>query len=216
MKKTKASTEELQGLSTQDWIDAAREMLIDEGVDAVKIDRLAKACKVTRGGFYWRFESREHLLDTLLEDWRVSNSAALLAVLERPGSAEERFHELMRLWIEEKSYRPDYDLAIRNWATNAPKVAAAVREVDDMRIEVFHRFFMDAGYPEDEALVRARITYYHQVGYYAMGVKETSNQRIALSELYFKILTGFANSSSPAEVEKPKRKSKRTSAAKNV
>src|SRR5690625_5043301 len=48
-----------KGLSTQDWIDLAKETLITEGLPGVKVDRLAKKAGVTRGGFYYRFQSRQ-------------------------------------------------------------------------------------------------------------------------------------------------------------
>jgi len=50
--------------------------------------------------------------------------------------------------------------------------------------------FEDMGYPEDEAFVRARVTYFHQVGYYALGVEEPRQQRLRLLPLYTRILTG--------------------------
>ncbi|MDT9600226.1 TetR/AcrR family transcriptional regulator [Sphingosinicella rhizophila] len=190
---TSAAAEANVGLSTEDWLDVARETLIREGVEAVKIDRLAKACGVTRGGFYWRFKSREDLLDQLLEDWRRTNTAPMLDALNAAGTPQKRFENLMGLWLEERSYRPDYDTAIRNWALKSPKVAALVREVDDIRIAALHRLFLDGGYDDAEAFIRARVTYYHQVGYYAMGVKESNRRREELRPLYYSVLTGFTN-----------------------
>jgi hypothetical protein len=46
------------------------------------------------------------------------------------------------------------------------------------------------GHAEDEAFVRARIFYFHQVGYYAMDVRESREQRLRLLPLYTKALTG--------------------------
>ena len=63
-----------RGISTEDWIEVAKTTLIKEGVGGVKIDRLAKKAGVTRGGFYYRFKSRQGLLDALLQDWRTTNN----------------------------------------------------------------------------------------------------------------------------------------------
>lgn len=179
-------------LSTEDWLAAAREMLIREGVEAVKIDRLAKACGVTRGGFYWRFKSRDDLLDQLLTDWRTGNTAPFLAALSGPPlDPATRYRALIDLWLDEREFRPDYDTAVRNWALTSPKVAAVVHTVDDIRMDALRRLFLDAGYAADEATVRARITYFHQIGYYALGLKEARPQRANLIDLYFRILTGF-------------------------
>ncbi|MDO7835583.1 helix-turn-helix domain-containing protein [Sphingobium sp. HBC34] len=178
-------------LSTQDWLDIARETLIREGIDAVKIDRLAKAAGVTRGGFYWRFKSRQDLLDQLLDDWRSCNTVSFVSTITGPGTPSERYHALMELWIDEKEFRPEYDAAIRSWASTSPSVAAVVHTVDSVRIDALRRLFLDYGYGEDEALVRARVTYYHQIGYYALGVKQSAERRRQLSPIYFNVLTGF-------------------------
>ncbi|MDX8356511.1 TetR/AcrR family transcriptional regulator [Sphingopyxis terrae] len=178
-------------LSTEDWLAVARETLIREGVEAVKIDRLARACNVTRGGFYWRFKSREDLLDQLLKDWRTSNTTPFLAALSGPGTPAERYRSLIRLWLDEHDFNPDYDTAVRNWANSSPKVAAVVHTVDDIRMDALRGVFLDAGYDEDEALVRARITYFHQVGYYALGLNEAQKARAGLADIYYRILTGF-------------------------
>lgn len=182
-----------RGISTEDWISIAKSTLIKEGIAAVKIDRLARKGGVTRGGFYYRFKSRQGLLDALLEDWRSTNNAPWLNALNGPGSPPERFHALIRLWLEERDYNPDYDTAVRAWSRLSPKVAATVHEIDDSRIEALKRLFVDAGYDDGEAFVRARITYFHQVGYYAMGVRESTKRRAELSELYYRALTGFRN-----------------------
>ena len=178
-------------LTTDDWIAAARNMLIREGIDAVKVDRLAKECGVTRGGFYWRFKNREDLLHDLLNFWKQTNTAPVLAALNSAGTPLERFAALVDLWIEEVDFDPGFDRAVRAWAAVSPEVAIAVHEIDDQRIEAITRLFRDAGYDEQVAFVRARIVYFHQVGYYAMNIQETRDQRLALRPHYFQVLTGM-------------------------
>ena len=178
-------------LTTQDWINAARSILIREGIGAVKIDRIAREYHVTRGGFYWRFKDREELLDALLENWKISNTAPLLAALTGSGSVADRFESAALLWIEEKDFNPRFDTAVRNWALNSIKVAEEVKKIDDIRINAFCTLFLEAGYSADEALVRARIVYFHQVGYYALNLVEDARERRRLTPYYFKILSGF-------------------------
>ena len=47
-----------------------------------------------------------------------------------------------------------------------------------------------SGFEADEAFVRARILYFGQVGYYALGIQETLRQRTAYIEQYFHGYTG--------------------------
>ena len=191
---TKSAREAVNGdgqtLSTQDWIEVAKAMLIREGINAVKIGGLARACGVSRGGFYWRFKSRSELLETLLDDWKRTNTTPILKVLEGDEPPSRRFQKLMRLWIEERDYSPEYDTAVRNWSLSDPKVAALVHEIDGLRIEGLRKLFVDFGYEGDEAFVRARITYYHQAGSSALGERADDPRRRDLSSLYARILTG--------------------------
>jgi hypothetical protein len=46
------------------------------------------------------------------------------------------------------------------------------------------------GYSEDESVVRARITYFHQIGYYALSFKEKLTDRLRYQPLYMDILVG--------------------------
>src|ERR1700731_1491728 len=50
-------------LGREIWLDTARRALIEEGTAGVEINKPAKRLGVSRGGFYWFFKSREHLLD---------------------------------------------------------------------------------------------------------------------------------------------------------
>jgi AcrR family transcriptional regulator len=178
-------------LSTEDWIRQARLMLIAEGIGALKIDRLAKACNVTRGGFYWRFRNREDLLDRLLDHWQETNGAAFLDVLRPDVPPPARYMRLTRLFIDETAFDPAFDSAVRAWAAVSPKAGVLVRQADDDRIAALGALFLDAGYDEDEAFIRARIVYFHQIGYYALHVRETRGARVGYMPIYYRILTGF-------------------------
>lgn len=182
-----------QPLSREDWIAAARAELIRGGVDAVKVDRLARRMRVTRGSFYWHFTSRADLLRALLESWERAGIASFERVLgdrdSRNGPAE--FLAFANLWIEETEFVPGYDTAVRDWARTSREVAAVVRRVDQRRIDVLHRIFMDLGFVEPEALVRARITYFHQIGYYAIDMQEVPGRRRELAPTYLQVLSGL-------------------------
>ena len=180
-----------EALTREDWILAARKALIKGGIGAVRIVPLAAALKVTRGGFYWHFKGRQDLLDALLDDWVRTNTAAFEDVLKEPGrNGRTEFRTIVDVWVNEKGYSPAWDAAVRNWAGLSRKVAAVVKRVDQHRIDIVHQIFLDVGYRDPEALVRARITYFHQVGYYALGLEETRERRLELIPAYIDSLIG--------------------------
>lgn len=179
-------------LTRENWIEAARKLLIKKGVDAVRIVHLAAMLKVTRGGFYWHFKDRDDLLDSLLEYWQQANTRPFEAVL-RSGSGKNglaEFQAIVDMYLDEKSYSPAWDSAVRDWARNSPHVARAVKVVDDRRIKIIRQIFLDLGYVDPEALVRARITYFHQVGYYTLHFTEGDQTRRRLVPTYAAVLTG--------------------------
>lgn len=177
-------------LSRADWIAAARRALVEGGVAEVKVDRLASRIPVTRGSFYWHFKSRAELLDALLEEWRHANVEPFLRVEEGKAPPLVRLKRFFAVWLGGGEFDPDLDSAMRDWARGSKRVAALVREADATRTDVLRRAFAALGYEAQEAEVRARVTYYHQVGYYALGIVESRRAREALFPTYFKVLAG--------------------------
>ncbi len=178
-------------LSREDWIEAARAVLISEGIERVKVEPLAERLGVSRGSFYWHFADRQALLDALLALWQETALEPMRAVTKDDDlSPRARYEKFMRVWVQGEPYCPIYDLAIRRWAMVAPEVSAVVKKADEARIKLLTRLFKDMGHGADEAFIRARIVYYHQVGYYATNVQESAAKRERFWPLYVKILAG--------------------------
>jgi hypothetical protein len=75
--------------------------------------------------------------------------------------------------VLERDLDPAYDSAIRDWARTRKKVAWTLRRIDGDRIRLSVRIFENFGYQGKDAEMHARVTYHHQVGYYAMNVRES-------------------------------------------
>lgn len=169
----------------------ARQMLIAEGVDRVKVERIAARLGVTRGGFYWHFKNRQALLDGLLHEWERTNTDAFIAAIEAaPPRLEDRILRLFTIWIEAKEFDVGLEVALRTWARRSKKVSRAVHRADARRLAFIQSLFETAGYDEREAAVRARVLYYTQIGYYAIEEHETVRARAAVAHLYYEVYTG--------------------------
>jgi AcrR family transcriptional regulator len=185
------SSRRREPLGRQAWLDTARQALIEEGTAGVEINKLAKRLHSSRGGFYWFFTDRQQLLDALVAYWADHSTALFERVLQQPrrdGMAE--YLALTHLWIDENEYDPRWDGAVRDWARTSAAVRQVVTAVDYRRIAILEEIFHELGYQGKEAHIRARITYYHQVGYYALGVQESRKARRELLPYYQKVLTG--------------------------
>lgn len=174
----------------EDWIAIARKALVLGGVDDVKVDRLAKRLSVTRGSFYWHFRSRAELLQALLKDWEARNLVEIAEVEERWSGTGPEIADIVNLWMSEDSGFLAFDMAVRSWARRFPSVAKAVHRVDDAWIALLEQVFRHNGYLGVEALVRARIVYFHQIGYYALDIRESLEERVRLAPIYYEALMG--------------------------
>lgn len=173
------------------WIETAKIFLIANGIESVRVDRLAKHLKVTRGGFYHHFASREDLLGQLLQQWR--RDCQFIPLLPEPQTPDEAFefiHKLGEHLIREEHYDPLFDAAVRTWGRGDPMVARIVAEADEARLRKLKKVFLALGYDDDESEFRARIFYMHQLGYYQLGVRETTEERLANLNSYVLALAG--------------------------
>lgn len=177
-------------LTREDWIAAGRAALVQSGVQDVKIDRLARKLRVTRGSFYWHFKHHKELLEALLHDWEVRNYFEIAQIQARWSRAVPDLSEVVAIWLAEDPAFPAFDMAVRMWSRKSSSVSEAVHRVDDAWVTLLKELFLRSGYDATESFVRARIVYFHQIGYYAIAIREDWNERLRLVPFYYKALTG--------------------------
>jgi AcrR family transcriptional regulator len=136
------------------WIEEGLRALAAAGPDAVRVDALARALGVTRGGFYWHFKDRGALMDAILDQWeQVSVDQVIARVDADGGDPRERLRGLFDL----ARARPDVlavDLAVRDWARRDAAVGRRLRRVDNRRMAYLRELF--AGFLDDPDEVEAR------------------------------------------------------------
>ena len=136
------------------WVEEGLRALAAGGPEAVRIEPLAQAIGVTKGGFYWHFADRGALLGEVLDAWERANLEAVIERVERDGGdARIRLRRLFALaFARTEALRTD--LAVRDWAGRDPAVAERVRRVDNRRMEYLRGLFGAIG--PDQADVEAR------------------------------------------------------------
>ncbi|MGV3550977.1 TetR/AcrR family transcriptional regulator [Rhizobium sp.] len=189
--KTEEASAPRKTLTREDWIAAARKVLEKRGIAEVKIDRLARQFKVTRGSFYFHFSSLKDLHEALLGEWRRSNCAPFHAMVDiEVTDGVQFFSDIVHAWVDEKPFSPKLDLAIRDWARTSKDIDKEVIAIDELRIALLVRAFRKIGYSDSESIVRARITYFHQIGQYALSFKEDPDTRKRYQPLFGDVLLG--------------------------
>lgn len=175
-------------LSRRAWLQHALETLASEGIEGLRVDRLAKGLGITRGSFYWHFKDRRDLLESLLEYWiETSTTEAFDRIRQLKGGPKARLLTLMRLIERGKLGR--YDVAIRAWAENDPVAARAVRRVDEIRIEFIDELFRGMGFKGDELELRTRAFYYYELAQFAVFAGTAGDRKARLIRLRHEFLT---------------------------
>jgi AcrR family transcriptional regulator len=149
-------------LTRNDWIVAATDMLVDQGIDAVRIDVLAKRMSMTRGSFYWHFKSREDLLRAVLQAWREGTTENLTLRLEGASAdPREQLRDLLSLPFRGRAAARGarIELAIRAWARRDALARQFVDESDASRIAHASQIFSSLGFSAGEARHRAVMAY---------------------------------------------------------
>jgi len=173
------------------WLDAAYEILLEAGVEAIKVMTLAQGLNVSRTGFYWHFKDKADLLNALVIRWQEKNTGHLVAQANLfAGSLCEAMLNVMDCWHDGNLFDSQLDQAIRYWARTDPQLQGQLDIADEQRYEAIKAMFTRHGLGADQAEVRAMTVLYTQVGYIAMAVKEPSVVRLSRIAQYCEVFTG--------------------------
>ncbi len=136
------------------WIEQGLRALGVGGPDAVRIEALAQALGVTKGGFYWHFDGRAALLEEMLDTWeRLVVDEVIRVVETEGGDARAKLRRLFAVAVSVDDMVA-IELAIREWGRRDRSVSGRLKRIDDRRMEYMRGLF--GGVTADEADVEAR------------------------------------------------------------
>ena len=171
--RNRRPAERREPLTPERWIEAATEVLVDHGIENVRVDVLATELQVTRGSFYWHFRDREDLLRQVLQAWRDSATEQLTARLKQAsGDPRTQLREVLSLPFRGRAAMraARIELALRAWARHDAMARQAVDEADAQRIDYIAGLFESTGFARDEAGQRAFVLYSYLLGESQLGV----------------------------------------------
>jgi AcrR family transcriptional regulator len=174
------------------WIDEGLSALASGGPDAVRVERLAKALGVTKGGFYGYFAGRQALLEEMLDTWeRVSVDEVIERIEGGGGDARARLTRLFALASSSSSSSSSSsgagllrtDLAIRDWSRREPAVADRLRRVDNRRMDYMRSLFGVFCRDADDVEARCLLAFSLWVGSHFVAADHGARSRADTLEL---------------------------------
>lgn len=175
-------------VSKAEWLATALDELERGGIEAVRVERLAKLLGVAKSGFYWHFQDRRDLHRELLNYWLheytevISLNPQLLL-----GEPKARLEKIMKMIQEHDLAR--YDLAIRAWAKHDEMAQDVVQRVTKVRLDFIRQIFSEMGFEGDELEMRTRLFVCYHTGESAIFEDMSPRRRTRLRNLRFEFMT---------------------------
>ena len=148
-------------LTQEEWLRFALTELSRGGHTKLSANALARKLGVSRGSFYWHFQSLEAFHDLLLKRWADLTTERVIDELAEVGSPTHRLAALIK-----RSMLGDSKLerAIRSWAISNKKVAGYVHAVDTRRIAYVEQLLGEMGVDPIDISPRSQIIYWAGIG----------------------------------------------------
>ena len=143
-------------ISKAEWLEAALRILAEEGVEAVRVQRMARDLGISKSGFYWHFRDRRDLLMQLLDYWAHEYTLVVTENVElRMLDPKARLFRIAELVMEHDL--GGFDLSFWAWAADDAEVARRVAGVIRTRLDFVGKAFAELGFEGDELEMRTRL-----------------------------------------------------------
>ena len=157
MPTTKVSASQSR-LSREEWLKQALDILAEKHNALLNIDALVKRMGVTKGSFYWHFTDRDDFLMQLLDYWVYEFNEKVPEALNKAvgdQDAKIRLRFLLAYLVEHDCAK--YDMLVRSWAAQDPKVDKILVKIDKLRLNSVSALFTEIGFSDTDAKIRAHI-----------------------------------------------------------
>lgn len=127
-------------LSPDKWLSAGFDALAASGPASLAAEPLARALKTTKGSFYWHFKDVPAFQEALLTAWQARALKHVIDAVQESGEAETRLRDFGNAVLSD-SVEPQ----LRIWAQSDARVAGALAEVDEERLQHLERLLAKMG-----------------------------------------------------------------------
>jgi len=149
-------------LSKDNWIIAALDLLSSRESSGVSIVKLSKILGVSRGSFYYHFNSLNDLIDAMIARWE--ESVIDKGFVSSRMSASNPDEEIRNL-IEFVTHLSDkQDLMFRQWAAFNDHVRQHMERLDQQRLSFMTEMFQRLAKDESRGAAYAKIAFYGYIG----------------------------------------------------
>lgn len=155
-------------LTAADWVQEALALIGEEGLGAVKIDRVAGRLGATKGSFYWHFTDLASFMDEVAAAW-CGDRERMRVMLEqlRELAPRDRLIRLLELVQDTRYWR--LERASREWARTNARVRGTLERSDRWLRDAQRQAFAELGFGDADARLRANTLFFAALGFILAG-----------------------------------------------
>ncbi|HET8707034.1 MAG TPA: TetR/AcrR family transcriptional regulator, partial [Pseudomonadales bacterium] len=116
------------------WFGVALSILRSQGYACVTLEALITQMQVTKGAFYYLFESRDRFIRELLEFWGEQSLKEMHDLIKQKADDPDTVEKILAL-SRQMVDRRNIDVQIRAWALTDKHVARYVRKLDQHQLD---------------------------------------------------------------------------------
>jgi AcrR family transcriptional regulator len=181
-------------LGPGDWLRAALARLTREGVEAVRVELLARDLGVSKGSFYWHFRDRGDLLEKLLAAWEKAESDWLEGEVTEAAAAT-RWARFVERTSDAQS--TGMAVALAAWARQDEHVAIRMAVIERKKTVLIADVLHDIGFDRARAESWAGVILLVCLGWTDRATRDRQPPRRTLGELLSDVILA-ASVRSPA------------------
>jgi AcrR family transcriptional regulator len=170
-----------------DWIQKGYVIVAEEGLAALKVDRLCDRLGVTKGSFYWHFDDMPAYRAALVARWERLRDEDLVRLDAMATLApRERLSQMMSDLVSAPHWM--MERAMREWARSDKGVAANLRVADRALVAKLRQALLDGGFDADDADLRADALFAAGVGFIHLSGPAPSARQAARRERFLDLM----------------------------
>jgi AcrR family transcriptional regulator len=175
----------LSPLHPDDWVQAALLRLCDQGIDAVRVEVLARDLGVSKGSFYWHFSDRAALLEAVLTLWE-NGELQWLEVQGQGDGAAAVWARLISRTADPERIRTE--VALVAWARKDHRVASRLASIEERRTRLIASVLRAIGFTQPAAESWSQIVWLLCVGWQERSTREPPLVGRSLEDLLSEVL----------------------------
>lgn len=103
-----AAKQEITEKRRRQIVEAAVQVFSERGFHGARMDDIVEQSGLSKGALYWYFESKDQLIDTILDDFFEQELVLLRAAVSASGSVEQRLRAFVTILIQDMQEVPGF------------------------------------------------------------------------------------------------------------